>query len=93
VGAMDNLNDIYATCVPSKLNVSEKSINHIVPLQTKIQNKRNALKKLPELVNTPHFNNGNEEQRSIQNPALFKVNNPLFVVNTLLRTISPIQKL
>lgn len=87
---MDNVNDVYPSCMPSKSTLPEKSISAVLPLQSRIQNKRNALKKLPELINTPHFNNGNEDQRTIQNPALFKVANPLFVVNTLFRNDCPI---
>jgi hypothetical protein len=89
---MDNLNDTYASFLPSKSSVQEKQLSQIMPLQNKIQNKRNALKKLPEIMNTPHSSNGKEQQRSMQNPALFKVGNPLFIVNTLFRTSQTIQK-
>ncbi len=53
------------------------------PLQNRPLHHRNVLKRLPELINTPQFNNGNEHPRAIPNPTLFRVSNPLFVVNTL----------
>jgi hypothetical protein len=63
-----------------------------IPLQAKIQNKRNALKKLPELVNASHMSNVNEQQNPPLNPLTIKASNPLFTVNALLGIFPIIQK-
>ncbi len=89
VGGMDLLNDIP---LPSQLPRGDRQPARFVPLQARIQNKRNALKKLPELTNAPHFING-KEQSSLPHPSLFKANNPLFMVNTLFGTSPSMQKL
>ena len=86
---MEMLNDMPA---PSHLPHWERNGNNFVPLQARVQIKRNALKRLPELTNAPHFVNGKEQSllaqnpASGQNPSLFKATNPLFVVNTLFGT-------
>jgi hypothetical protein len=89
---MDMLNDI-----PPPLR-ADRNTNKFIPLQARLQLKRNALKRLPELTNAPQFINA-KEQSSLaqkhslaQNPALFKASNPLFVVNTLFGTFGPTQK-
>lgn len=57
------------------------------PTHNRPLHQRNVLKRLPELTNTPQFNNGNEQTRAIPNPTLFRVSNPLFVVNTLFQIL------
>ena len=89
VGGMELLNDIPPPCHPPR---GDRQTGRFVPLQARIQNKRNALKKLPELINAPHFINGKEQGSLAHNPPLFKASNPLFVVNTLFGTPSPTQK-
>lgn len=58
-----------------------------LPTPNRPLHQRNVLKRLPELINTPQFNNGNEQPRAIPNPTLFRVSNPLFVVNTLFQIL------
>jgi hypothetical protein len=60
----------------------------VVPPLLRPHNKRNVLKRLPELINTPHFSNGNEQPRPVQTPTLFRNPNPLFVVNTLFQMLT-----
>lgn len=87
---MEVLNDMP---LPMHLARGERQQARFVPLQARIQNKRNALKKLPELTNAPHFANGKEQSSLAQHPSLFKASNPLFVVNTLFGTCYLMQKL
>lgn len=83
---MEGLADVFPGGAAEK-TAQERPFVQPLGLQNRLQNKRNAIKRLPELVNTPHFNNGNEQQRSVQNPTLFRIPNPLFVVNTLFQIL------
>lgn len=85
VAAMDQLST-YAPHLPSK--PLERPPLHQHPLHHKPQQiQRNPLNRLPELLNTPQFNNGNHPQRPLPHPTIFRASNPLFVVNTLFQMI------
>lgn len=81
VAAMDHM-PAYAPAPPHYHNNNHNQPQRI-PLYH--QNGRTPLDRLPELLNTPHFNNGN--QRTVPHPPIFRTSNPLFVVNTLFNMI------
>jgi hypothetical protein len=56
VRGMEQINEINIPHVPTKLVEHHKMPTHFTPLHTKIQTKRNALKKLPELNNISQSN-------------------------------------